>query len=498
MNARQVIAGLGWSSLATGISVLAQFGFLAVLARLLAPTVFGLMAISILVLRLGSFLAQTGFAQALIQKPDLTAEDTSAALLWALALGALPYAAICLVAPLLAGAFSAPELPSLLAVFGFTLPLAALGSLPAALLRRQGRFKRLTAIEVTSLMLGNGAVGIACASAGWGVWSLVTGMLVQQCLALVLGFAATRYPLAWPVRREALSGVWKNGAKYSLIGFLEFIHANIETLYIGRFVGKPELGIYNRAIAVSNLPVEHAVNALNKVLFPALAAMQHDRARLADGFLMLLLGVGLLSTAVACGIAAAAPDVVALLLGTQWGDSAPIVAVVAFAVPPMFIYVSCGITLDSVAALAPKLRLQIVMVCVKLVLVLAAAGLGMQGIALAVVAGELLRALLGLHTVARVLHIRRSRVVSLVSLFIVEGLAVHAMVDLVHGVARDAGLSLPWRLLAEALCGGGTVLGGLMLLLFAFPGYRPLQRFDALRSVHDRVLSGLQIRSVQP
>jgi len=498
MNARQILSGLGWSSLATLISALAQFAFLAVLARLLEPAVFGLMAMGILVLRFGSFFAQTGFAQALIQKPELSAEDTTAALWWALALGALPYAGICLLSPLLAGFFNTPELPLLLAVFGLTLPLAALAGLPMALLRRQGRFKRISAIEVTGLLLGTGGVGIACASAGWGVWSLVAGTLVQQTSTLVLGFASARYPLTRRVSRHVLAKLWSFGAKYSLIGFLEFIHANIETLYIGRAIGKVELGVYNRASTVSNLPVEHAVSALNKVLFPALAAMQHDRARLADGFQMLLLGVGLLSTALACGIAAAAPDVVALLLGPQWVGSAPIVAIVALAVPPMFVYVSCGVALDSVAALGPKLRLQAFMVCVKLALVLALAGSGMQGIAWAVVAAEVLRALLGLHTVARALHIDRSRCAWLVGLFIIEGLAVHAAVDLVHGVARDAGFSLLGRLLLESLGGAATLFGALMLLLVAFPDYRPLQRFEAVRSVHDRVLSALQIRGVHP
>jgi lipopolysaccharide exporter len=158
MNAQQILSGLSWSAGATVVSAICQFAFMAVLARLLDPVSFGLMAMATIVLRFASFFAQVGFSQALIQKPKVDAEDTTAALLMALVISSALYAAMALAAPLFAAAFQAPELAALIGVLGLSLVLSVMGSLPLALLRRQARFKRVNAIEVASFVLGYGVV----------------------------------------------------------------------------------------------------------------------------------------------------------------------------------------------------------------------------------------------------------------------------------------------------------------------------------------------------
>ncbi len=139
MRARQVLAGLGWSTLATLVNLVAQFGFMAVLARVLDPATFGLMAMAAIATRFASFFAQAGAAQTLVQQKNLDKGLTTAALVLTLAISLALYAATVLAAPLFSRYFATPDLVQILAVFGLTLPLSALGSLPMALLRRQGR-----------------------------------------------------------------------------------------------------------------------------------------------------------------------------------------------------------------------------------------------------------------------------------------------------------------------------------------------------------------------
>ena len=498
MNSKQILSGLGWSALATVVSAACQLVFMAVLARLLDPAAFGLMAMAGIALRFAGFFAQMGFAQAIIRKPQLDAADTTAALLMALALGVGLYGAMALAAPLFAEGFQTPELVSLIGALGLSLVLSTLGSLPIALMRRQARFKRVNAIEVTGFVLGYGAVGIACASRGLGVWSLVAATLSQQAIVVVLGFLTVRYPLTWPVRGSAFAGLWSFGSRYSLIGFLEFLSANVETLYIGRVLGKVELGLFNRATMLTNLPVELGVSAVNKVLFPALAGMQDDRQRMADGFQMLLLSIGLFSSALACGIAAAAPDVVALLLGAQWAGIAPIVTIVALAVPPMFMFVACGITLDSLAELGPKLRLQWLMLALKVALVLGLARWGLSGIACAVVVSETVRLALGIRLVQRRLGIDAARLGWQVALVAITGLGVALAVGLAASLGMSAGLPLLARVMLESLAGAAAMSLAVLWLVIRFPGYAPLQRFEAVRRWHGRVLAALHMKVSYP
>lgn len=496
MNAQQVIAGLGWSTLATIVTAVCQFLFMAVLARLLDPVAFGLMAMAIIALRFASFFSQMGLAQAIIQRTTLVAGDTTAALLMALGIGVVLYAGMALSAPLFAAGFRTPELAPLIVVLGLSLVLGALSGLPLALLRRQARFKRLSLVEVISYVLGFGIVGIVCASRGMGVWSLVAATLSQQTLLLLLGFVAVRYPLTWPVPAESFSRLWAYGSRASLIGFLEFLSANVETLLIGRFFGKADLGLFNRAITLTNLPVELGVNAVSKVLFPALATMQGDRARLADGFQMLLLGVGLFSTAMACGIAVAAADVVGLLLGPNWSSAEPIVAIIAFAVPPMFMFVACGVTLDSLAALGPKLRLQLLVLAIKIALVALSATWGLTGIAAAVVLAETIRLGLGIRLVARLLQIEPTRLWWQLALFAATGVTIALAVGTAMSIGQAAAMPLVGRVLLELVAGAGVSVVGLLLLVSRFPGYRPLQQFDTVRRWHARLLQAMRVQAV--
>jgi O-antigen/teichoic acid export membrane protein len=487
MNAQQILSGLGWSTLSTAVSAVCQIAFMAVLGRLLDPAAFGLMAMAGIALRFASYFAQLGFGQALVQRPALEATDTTAALLMAGVFGVSLYGAMVLAAPLFATVFRAPELVALIGVLGASLLLGTLGSLPLALLRRAARFKRVNAIELLGFVVGYGGVGIACAARGWGVWSLVAATLSQQALVMGLGFLAVRYPLAWPVPRACYGRLWSYGSRYSVIGFLEFLYGNVETLFVGRALGKGALGLLNRATTLTSLPVELGVTAVNKVVFPALAVMQQDRARLADGFQMLLLCVGLFSGALACGVAAAAPDLVRLVLGSTWSSITPLVTIIALSVPPAFMYVACGVTMDSMAILGPKLRLQALVLALKVALVLAFARGGLPGVATAVVMAEAVRLCAGLGLLARLLDIRVRRFVASMALVAAMGAAVWAAVGatLAAGVAMD--LPLVARVPLEALAGAA-----------AASGYAPLQRFASVRAWHARLVKLVQARSACP
>jgi O-antigen/teichoic acid export membrane protein len=494
MNAQQILSGLGWSTFATAVSAACQLVFMAVLARLLDPAAFGLMAMAAIALRFAGYFAQLGFAQALIQRPRLEPADTAAALAMALALGTLMYLAMVIAAPLFAAAFRAPELAGLIDVLGLSLLLSPVASLPLALLRREARFKRVNAIEVAGYIMGYGGVGVACALNGSGVWSLVAATLGQQALVLVLGFMATHYPLAWPVPRAAFRQLWNFGTRYSLIGFLEFLAGNVETLIVGRLLGKAELGLFNRASTLTNLPVELGVTAVNKVLFPALSGLQHDRQRLADGFQILLLGVGLFGSALACGVAAGAPDVVALLLGAKWGGIVPLVEIVAFGVPMTFLYVACGVTLDSLAALGPKLRLQTALLAVKVALVLGCVRWGLAGVALAIVLTEALRLAAGLALVARLLALPLARLAGPLLLFAATGGAVWCAVAGAMATGLATGVPLAGRVAFETLAGGATLTATLVAIARRCPHYAPLQRFESLRRWHGRLMASVGTR----
>lgn len=485
MKARQLIDGLRWTALGTVVTVIAQFGFAAVLARLVEPAAFGLLLMANVVLRFASFFAQMGTTQSLIQRPALDAAFSTAALCVSLSISSMLYLVISVSVPLFAWYFKNDQLNAVVWILGLTLVIGGASGPAVALLRRAGRFKALSLMEVVSYILGYGCTGVACAWAGMGVWSLVVATLAQQTIMAALAFWHVRYPLAWPLQRAAVRQVLGSGSQYSTIGFLEFIWSNMEGLAAGRYLGAAPLGVLNRAQMLANLPVEQGMNAVHKVLFPALSAMQGDRQRVSDGFLVLLLASGLLSVVVSAGVSAAAVDIVALLLGPRWGDAVPVLAILAAGVPALFVYAACGTTLESLAALRAKLSLQLTLMPLKAALLWLLWSRGLPGVALAAVVAEYVRTACGLVVIGRVLPLAPGLVPRLMAVLLMLGLWVYAAVSAGGQVAALLPWPLAGRLLLQAATGGVAVLLAAAMLVRWGGSFPPLRRFDALRRWHN-------------
>lgn len=473
--------GLKWTSAATLVNMVAQVGFIAVLARLLEPADFGLMAMTAIVLRFASFFAQLGVVEAVIQKDTLTRHDLVSAWWIAFVVSSLFFVLMFFLAPLFASYFRSVLLVDLVRVVSVTIIINSQGGLMLGLLRREGRFKEAATIEVAAYLFGYGAVGVVAALLGWGVWSLAAATVAQSAISLLLGWIRTRYPLAGFSQATSMMHFVGLGTKYSLIGFLEFIAANVEVLFIGRYIGKAELGYYNRAQVLANMPVEQPVAALAKVMFPKFSAMQQDLNRMGSAFILILLMVGLVSCALAAALSAAAGDVVRLILGEKWLEVIPLVSVLSLAVPPMYCYVVCGITLDSLAALDQKLKLQAFIVVLKIALVFALLPYGIVGIAWAAVLGETIRLALGLFLCRRAVQYEMAGFRKVIVMLGLVFCAVFLPVWAVATFLPDAGVPLPLRLIAEGsafLVAAWLLLGRVLRLLRELPA---ASQFDSIR-----------------
>jgi O-antigen/teichoic acid export membrane protein len=489
MRAAQVARGLGWTTAAALVNVLAQVAFTAVLARQLEPAAFGLFAMAGIALRFTSFFAQWGTFETLVQAPALRPGMVATALAVGLGSSLLMYALTAAAAPLASMYFQAETLAPLLLAFGLSLPLSALGAIPTALLSREGRFGPLSAAEVGSYVAGFGVVAVACAQAGLGAWSLVWGTLAQQALFAAAGFALARPDLSWGPSQPDWARIVRPGTRYSVIGFLEFLWGNVEALAIGRSLGAGALGLLNRAQMLAALPTELAMRALTRVMFPALSAMQTDRQRMADGFLVLLLLKYGTSAIVAAALCAAAPDVVLALLGPRWTEAAPVMGAIALAVPAAFVYSACGVTLDSLGTLERKLRAQAVLLVFKVVLILALLPHGLVAVAIGVVLGECVRAVVGLVLVCGELPVSRPALVqALAGGTLAAGLVYASMVG-VQVLCRHADAGLVLRLAAQAAAAGVAIAICAWVALRASAAWDPLQRLDTVRRWRDAALA---------
>ncbi|WP_345481941.1 lipopolysaccharide biosynthesis protein [Amnibacterium soli] len=312
---------------AQGLRVVVQAASVVVLARLLAPTDYGLIAEVLVIIGLGEIFRDFGLTNAAVQAKTLSTAERSN-LFWLNSLiGVVLTGVAVAVAPAVAAFYGDPRLSALTAVLAVTFLLNGLGTQLRADLNRTLEFGRLSFAEIGGQVVGL-AVGVAMALLGSGYWSLAGQQVGQAIVSLVLlaalgRFRPQRYRRDVPMRRFVGFGLDVVGAQ-----LLGYAGKNTDTVVIGTLIGAGPLGVYNRAFQLLALPLTQINAPSTRVALPVLSSLQDDPVRyrrylLAGQSVMMHLVLGVFSWSTAL----AAP--LLLLLGPRWADSVPLFQILA-------------------------------------------------------------------------------------------------------------------------------------------------------------------------
>jgi lipopolysaccharide exporter len=474
----RALSGFKWTGLSAAANVLFQVGFTAAMARLLKPADFGLMAMALVAMRLFSYFSQLGLGAALVQRERLDPQDVRCALglTWLVCTAAA--AGVAVSAPAMGWFFRDDAVVPLVRVLSLNLLLVGLGAVSMAILRREMRYRAQAVVETSSYALGYGLVGVVAAWSGAGVWSLVITTFAQSTLCFAGAWALTRHTLR-PSLRGDRAAILGYGARYSGVGFLEFVSANVDAALVGRLLGGPTLGIYNRAVMLTHQPVVHAGGIMVRVLFPLLSVVQKDLRKVGGVLLLGVTVIGVFGGAVSFGLSAAAGAVVRVLLGPKWGDAARVVQVLALSTPLLLMAQVCSVVCDALALLRFKLVVQSVHLATLTALVFALYRTGLRGIAWAIVVAEVVRFGLYLTFLSRRLACTRADVSRvLAGVGITASLAYGACSAAAAGAARWA--LGPLAALGLAILAGLVALGlGAVVSLRLVEGTEPARLADA-------------------
>jgi len=358
----KIASGVGWGTVSIVVITLFQLFFMAVMARLLEPADFGLIAIANVSLRFYSYFSQVGIAPALIQKKTLEKGDTNAALALSLSISSLFFLIAYFASPFTELYFEMPNLALVMQVLALNFIIMGFSSISQALLRRESKFKAISMIEVVSYVLGYGVTGLIAAYMGLGVWALVIAFMTQSTLTALLSYLAIRYPISFKHTKAQRRHLIGFGARYSLIGFIEFLTSNLAPLIIGKLLGAAPAGFFNRAQLLAHLPVQQPTNILTKTLFPVMSRMSDEHAKQLISFQISALIVGCYASAVGIGLYNAANDIVIVLLGVKWTEAIPILKILSLSAAPIYLAHVASVTFHSMAELKVELRIQVAII----------------------------------------------------------------------------------------------------------------------------------------
>lgn len=255
-----------------------------VLARLLAPAQFGLLAAAQVFIALSRTVAEAGFTRTLVQRPQLRAAHLDSALLVAAVIGVSLTGALVAAAPAIAALYHLPGLRPVVIALAVVPFFTAISKVPESLLRRQLRF-RAVAMRGTSAVVLSGVLGIGLAVAGAGVWALVAQTISQVVAAAVVmwvmvGWRPSRH-WEWSAIRELMSF----GTQVMGISLLTFLNRRSGELLVGVLLGPVALGLYSVAMKILVFGMDLLLWNVQKVALPVFSRVAEQPRRLARAYL---------------------------------------------------------------------------------------------------------------------------------------------------------------------------------------------------------------------
>ena len=299
-----------------------QFFIAIILARLLAPAEFGLIAMLAIFMAVAQSFIDSGFGSALIQNQDATHVDECSIFYFNILVGVIAAGLLCLTAPWIASFYNVPILVPLTRALSLNLVINAFGLIQTTLLTKQINFKAQFKVSLIATFF-SGTIGIIMAYNGFGVWSLVAQSLSQNIFRSYLLWLFVSWRPSFIFSIQSLRKLFAFGSKLLFSGLLNTFFENIYLVVIGKLFSPADLGFYSRAKGFQELPVQNISSSVARVTYPVFSSIQDDKVRLKVGVQRALTSMVILSFPLMIGLAVVAGPLVRLLLTDKWLPCVP-------------------------------------------------------------------------------------------------------------------------------------------------------------------------------
>jgi lipopolysaccharide exporter len=324
------ISALKWNYLGRLISLSLQFAIGIILARLLGPEPFGLVAIALFVQGLGNLFAEGGLGSALIQCQDISEHDIRSVFSTQMLIGMVISSIVAGASPLLAAFFNEVHATPVIMIMALSFTLQAIGHTASALIKRNLEFKKIQIISLISYCIGYLGLGLPLAYLDYGVWSLVAAQLSQISINALATYFSHRHPIL-PLVSPKNCRFLRFGAAMTLNNITSWGISCIDTAIIGHYFETATLGVYNRAFNLVNMPMYAVTSSMQSVLFSAYAKSQNNHKSLQRTFIASTSIMALLFFPV-YGAMASIPDlIIPTLYGDKWQAAIPLMMPLCFA-----------------------------------------------------------------------------------------------------------------------------------------------------------------------
>ena len=392
-----------WAFLATAGTRVVTLASLVVLARLLAPADFGLLAFALVYITYAETIGDLGTAVALIYWPERRDDAAQVTFVTNVAMGIFWCALTLALAPLIADFFHSPDATPIVRVLAWSFLIKFLGNTHDALAQKDLRFRARAIPEVSQAVI-KAAISIVLAMLGFGAWSLVWGHIAGTAIWTIAAWLIVpwRPRLAFP--RDLFGPMLRYGQGIVSVNILAAVVHHADRAVVGRMLGPVALGLYQIGDRVPDASVSVIIWVVSKVLFPAFARLQGSVDDLRRAYLQAFTYVSIVTIPAAALLCIAAEPIVRVFFGPKWLPAVPVMQWLAIYTGIRSLGTQAGDVLKATGRTGLLAALGVVKAIVTVPLLIAAAPYGVEAVAMTLALVTLATAGLNIGIVMRLLH----------------------------------------------------------------------------------------------
>lgn len=313
----KTVKAVGHLGLGGALGKVISLGATLVMARLLTPADYGLMAMAMVLVGFVSFFNEIGIGAAIVQKTELKEEEVNGCFVFSILTSLVLFAVTALGSGIAASFFGNPRLQPMIAVLASAFVFGAIGTVPLAFLRKEMNFKAVAGVNVVSVFIQS-LLSLALAFAGMGAWALVWSFIASSVIQSLGAFWLAGWRPSRNFSLRAALGLVNYGLQVTASRVFWYLYSNADKVIIGKVLGDRSLGIYDMAFSLATLPTSQVTTLATNVASPLFSKLQNDMAQLRAFILHFTRGVAYVTYPALIGMLVCSRELVAVLLGDKW------------------------------------------------------------------------------------------------------------------------------------------------------------------------------------
>lgn len=325
----KTLSGILWSAIERFSLQSVQFVINIIMARLLAPSDYGMIGMLAIFLQISQAFVDSGFTNALIQRKDRTETDFSTVFYFNILIALIFYGILFTSAPTIARFYDMPELINVTKVISLTLVINSLSAVHRTKLIINVNFKTQSKISLSAAII-SGCLGIWMAYTNWGVWALVWQTFTNSILLTILFHFFIRWKPLFTFSVQSFKQLFSFGSKLLISGMIHTIYKNLYTIVIGKRFSAIDLGYYTRAEQFAMFPSSNLNAIISRVIFPILSTIQDNDEQLKIVYRKYIHLSSYIIFPLMVGLAALAKPTIELLLTYKWSGVVILLQILCF------------------------------------------------------------------------------------------------------------------------------------------------------------------------